>query len=106
MSPTRCNWVVVGSGVLDGPELPKAIKMITAARLGPSGRPVPTRGNWVIVGGEAHIAPLTIFNNRTHRVDVGIDPYNIKIGAEGSKNYGENVGRCHSRCNRQNSGRF
>ena len=51
MSPTGCNWVVVGSGVLDGPELPKAIKtMITAARLGPSGRPVPTRGDGKAAG--------------------------------------------------------
>ena len=47
----KIGAVVVGSGVLDGPELPKAIKTIAAVRLGPSGRPVPTGGTDCAGGG-------------------------------------------------------
>ncbi len=35
------------------------------------------------VGANAHIGPLTSDIERTKRVDVGIDPYNVVIGAVG-----------------------
>ena len=43
------------------------------------------------VGSDAYIDPFCASINRGRRVDVGIDPYNVVIGAVGWKIYGKSV---------------